>query len=196
MLSKLVRVYIKQDQHIIVGGKMTDEMDEKEVIHVNDIGKIGQISNTEGLVFLQTFRKNVVAVNGTRIGLEQKDERLKNGDRLMFGSLRSLWVFVDPTSKESNQTLDTITYEFAEDEIILQTNTEETIPADSIALRRKIIKRGEEVKEANFKAVLSNKFIGRTCVTFETPLTTVIEIDSCNSTKYEEMYAKAVEGPP
>lgn len=26
------------DQHIIVGGKMTDEMDEKEVIHVNDIG--------------------------------------------------------------------------------------------------------------------------------------------------------------
>lgn len=28
---------------------------------------------------------------------------------------------------------------------------------DSIALRRKIIKRGEEVKEANFKAVLSNK---------------------------------------
>lgn len=47
----------------------------------------------------------------------------------MFGSLRSLWVFVDPTSKESNQNLDTITYEFAEDEIILQTNTEETIPA-------------------------------------------------------------------
>lgn len=47
----------------------------------------------------------------------------------MFGSLRSLWIFVDPTSKESNQTLDTITYEFAEDEIILQTNTEETIPA-------------------------------------------------------------------
>lgn len=43
--------------------------------------KIGQISNTEGLVFLQTFRKNVVAVNGIRIGLEQKDERLKNGDR-------------------------------------------------------------------------------------------------------------------
>lgn len=28
---------------------------------------------------------------------------------------------------------------------------------DSIALRRKIIKRGEEVREANFKAVLSNK---------------------------------------
>lgn len=49
--------------------------------------------------------------------------------RLMFGSLRSLWIFVDPTSKESNQNLDTITYEFAEDEIILQTNTEETIPA-------------------------------------------------------------------
>lgn len=47
----------------------------------------------------------------------------------MFGSLRSLWIFVDPTSKESNQNLDTITYEFAEDEIILQTNTEETIPA-------------------------------------------------------------------
>lgn len=42
---------------------------------------MGQISNTEGLVFLQTFRKNVVAVNGIRIGLEQKDERLKNGDR-------------------------------------------------------------------------------------------------------------------
>ncbi|XP_065938619.1 uncharacterized protein [Magallana gigas] len=157
MLSKLVRVYIKQDQHIIVGGKMTDEMDRKEVIHVNAIGKIGQISNTEGLVFLQTFRKNVVAVNGIRIGLEQKDERLKNGDRLMFGSLRSLWIYVDPTSKQSNQNLDTITYEFAEDEIILQTNTEETIPADSIALRRKIIKRGEEVREANFKAVLSNK---------------------------------------
>lgn len=157
MLSKLVRVYINQDHHIIVGGKMTDEMDRKEVIHVNAIGKIGQISNTEGLVFLQTFRKNVVAVNGIRNGLEEKDERLKNGDRLMFGSLRSLWIFVDPTSKESNQNLDTITYEFAEDEIILQTNTEETIPADSIALRRKIIKRGEEVREANFKAVLSNK---------------------------------------
>lgn len=47
----------------------------------------------------------------------------------MFGSLRSLWIFADPTSKESNQNLDTITYEFAEDEIILQTNTEETIPA-------------------------------------------------------------------
>lgn len=47
----------------------------------------------------------------------------------MFGSLRSLWIFVDPTSKESNQNLDTFTYEFAEDEIILQTNTEETIPA-------------------------------------------------------------------
>lgn len=47
----------------------------------------------------------------------------------MFGSLRSLWIFVDPTCKESNQNLDTITYEFAEDEIILQTNTEETIPA-------------------------------------------------------------------
>lgn len=43
--------------------------------------KIGQISNTEGLVFLQTFRKNVVAVNGIRNGLEEKDERLKNGDR-------------------------------------------------------------------------------------------------------------------
>lgn len=49
--------------------------------------------------------------------------------RLMFGSLRSLWIYVDPTSKQSNQNLDTITYEFAEDEIILQTNTEETIPA-------------------------------------------------------------------
>lgn len=47
----------------------------------------------------------------------------------MFGSLRSLWIFVDPTSMESNQSLDTNTYEFAEDEIILQTNTEETIPA-------------------------------------------------------------------
>lgn len=47
----------------------------------------------------------------------------------MFGSLRSLWIFVDPTSTESNQNLDTITYEFAEDEIISQTNTEETIPA-------------------------------------------------------------------
>lgn len=47
----------------------------------------------------------------------------------MFGSLRSLWIYVDPTSKQSNQNLDTITYEFAEDEIILQTNTEETIPA-------------------------------------------------------------------
>lgn len=157
MLSKLVRVYIKQDQIIIIGGKMTDAMEGTEVIHVNDIGKIGQISNKEGLVVLQTFRKNVVAVNGVRIGLEQKDERLKNGDRLMFGSLRSLWIFVDPTSTDSNQTLDTMTYETAEDEIILQTNTEEIIPADSIALRRKIIKRDEEVKEANFKAVLSNK---------------------------------------
>lgn len=47
----------------------------------------------------------------------------------MFGSLRSLWIFVDPTSTESNQNLDTITYELAEDEIISQTNTEETIPA-------------------------------------------------------------------
>lgn len=29
----------------------------------------------------------------------------------MFGSLRSLWVFVDPTSKESNQNLvDTCIY--------------------------------------------------------------------------------------
>lgn len=47
----------------------------------------------------------------------------------MFGSLRSLWIFVDPTSTETNQNLDTITYELAEDEIISQTNTEETIPA-------------------------------------------------------------------
>lgn len=47
----------------------------------------------------------------------------------MFGSLRSLWIFVDPTSEKPNITEDDFTYDDAENEIIMLTNTEETIPA-------------------------------------------------------------------
>lgn len=46
----------------------------------------------------------------------------------MFGDLRSLWIFVDPTDKP-NITEDAFTYDDAENEIIMLTNTEETIPA-------------------------------------------------------------------
>lgn len=49
--------------------------------------------------------------------------------RLMFGSLRSLWIFVDPTSDKPNINEDDFTYDDAENEIIMLTNTEETIPA-------------------------------------------------------------------
>lgn len=49
--------------------------------------------------------------------------------RLMFGSLRSLWIFVDPTSDKPNIIEDDFTYDDAENEIIMLTNTEETIPA-------------------------------------------------------------------
>lgn len=45
----------------------------------------------------------------------------------MFGSLRSLWVFVDPISP-SNNNIDSITYEQAVDEIILEIDTEQIIP--------------------------------------------------------------------
>lgn len=47
----------------------------------------------------------------------------------MFGSLRSLWIFVDPTSDKPNVNEDDFTYDDAENEIIMLTNTEETIPA-------------------------------------------------------------------
>lgn len=47
----------------------------------------------------------------------------------MFGSLRSLWIFVDPTSDKPNINEDDFTYDDAENEIVLLTNTEETIPA-------------------------------------------------------------------
>lgn len=47
----------------------------------------------------------------------------------MFGSLRSLWIFVDPTSDKPNINEDDFTYDDAENEIIMLTNTEETIPA-------------------------------------------------------------------
>lgn len=49
--------------------------------------------------------------------------------RLMFGSLRSLWIFVDPRSDKPNLTEDDFTYDDAENEIIMLTNTEENIPA-------------------------------------------------------------------
>lgn len=49
--------------------------------------------------------------------------------RLMFGSLRSLWIFVDPTSDKPNINEDDFTYDDAENEIVMLTNTEETIPA-------------------------------------------------------------------
>lgn len=48
--------------------------------------------------------------------------------RLMFGSLRSLWVYVDPTAQEPCLTIDDINYDIAEDEIILESNTNEIIP--------------------------------------------------------------------
>lgn len=47
----------------------------------------------------------------------------------MFGSLRSLWIFVDPTSDKPNINEDDFTYDDAENEIVMLTNTEETIPA-------------------------------------------------------------------
>lgn len=48
--------------------------------------------------------------------------------RLMFGSLRSLWVYVDPAAQEPCLTIDDINYDIAEDEIILESNTNEIIP--------------------------------------------------------------------
>lgn len=45
------------------------------------ISQIGQISIREGKVFLQTFRKNAVAINGKRIHTEITEQRLKSGDR-------------------------------------------------------------------------------------------------------------------
>ncbi|XP_065936902.1 uncharacterized protein [Magallana gigas] len=156
MLSKLVRCYIEKGQCIHIGGKNTD-VEGEHILVASEIDKIGQISNREGQVFLQTFRKNAIAVNGQRIVMNLSEQRINSGDRLMFGSLRSLWIFVDPTSDKPNVNEDDFTYDDAENEIIMLTNTEETIPADDMALRRKLIKRAEEVKEANFKAVLSNK---------------------------------------
>uniref|UniRef100_A0A8W8LM02 Kinesin motor domain-containing protein n=1 Tax=Magallana gigas TaxID=29159 RepID=A0A8W8LM02_MAGGI len=156
MLSKLVRCYIEKGQCIHIGGKNTDVEGEHFLV-ASEIDKIGQISNREGQVFLQTFRKNAIALNGQRIVMNLSEQRINSGDRLMFGSLRSLWIFVDPTSDKPNIIEDDFTYDDAENEIIMLTNTEETIPADDMALRRKLIKRAEEVKEANFKAVLSNK---------------------------------------
>lgn len=156
MLSKLGRCYIEKGQCIYIGGKNTD-VEGEHILVASEIDKIGQISNREGQVFLQTFRKNAIALNGQRIDMKLTEQRINSGDRLMFGSLRSLWIFVDPTSDKPNVNEDDFTYDDAENEIIMLKNTEETIPADDKALRRKLIKRAEEVKEANFKAVLSNK---------------------------------------
>ena len=38
--------------------------------------------------------------------------------------MRSVWVFVDPVSSQSNIALDDITYEMAEEEIILECDPE------------------------------------------------------------------------
>nr|XP_034307338.1 kinesin-like protein unc-104 [Crassostrea gigas] len=156
MLSKLVRYYIEKDKSIYVGGNTTD-FPEEQILAVNEIGQIGQVTNRDGKVSLQTFRKNAVAINGKRINTERTEQSLRSGDRLMFGSLRSLWVYVDPTAQEPCLTIDDINYDIAEDEIILESNTNEIIPTDDIALSRKLEERSGDVKVANFKSVLSNK---------------------------------------
>lgn len=55
----------------------------------------------------------------------------------MFGSLRSLWIFVDPTSDKPNINEDDFTYDDAENEIVMLTNTEETIPAGMRHIKKK-----------------------------------------------------------
>lgn len=127
MLSKLVRYYIEKDKSIYVGGNTTD-FPEEQILAVNEIGQIGQVTNRDGKVSLQTFRKNAVAINGKRINTERTEQSLRSGDRLMFGSLRSLWVYVDPAAQEPCLTIDDINYDIAEDEIILESNTNEIIP--------------------------------------------------------------------
>lgn len=65
----------------------------------------------------------------------------------MFGSLRSLWIFVDPTSDKPNVNEDDFTYDDAENEIIMLTNTEETIPA---GMRHNKKKRKSKIRHKYF----------------------------------------------
>lgn len=65
----------------------------------------------------------------------------------MFGSLRSLWIFVDPTSDKPNINEDDFTYDDAENEIIMLTNTEETIPA---GMRQNKKKRKGKIRHKYF----------------------------------------------
>ncbi|XP_078341954.1 kinesin-like protein KIF14 [Crassostrea virginica] len=159
MLSKLVKLNVGQGQHIsVVAGIQDDDARVIQVpIAINNPGKIARITNKEGKVSIETFFENIVTVNGERINVVKKCIVIENGYRLMLGSTQSLWVFVNPLSNISSIPLDDITYEMALEEIILESNTELTISPDEISLKRKVIKRSDDVKEANFKALLANK---------------------------------------
>eukprot|EP00105_Crassostrea_gigas_P039939 XP_019924087.1 PREDICTED: kinesin-like protein KIN-5C [Crassostrea gigas] len=80
MLSKLVRCYIEKGQCIHIGGKNTD-VEGEHILVASEIDKIGQISNREGEVFLQTLRKNAIALNGQRIVMNLSEQRINSGDR-------------------------------------------------------------------------------------------------------------------
>ncbi|XP_061187103.1 kinesin-like protein KIF28 [Saccostrea echinata] len=132
-----------------------DHMLSKVIRYLLEDGKkVASIIHKNGNIILETFEENAVAINGRRTK-GSESILIKHKDRLMLGNTRALYVFVDPS--QDNSSLDDITFEMALDEILSRSDIEQTIAPDEIALRLKVTRREEEVREANAKAVLLNK---------------------------------------